>query len=135
MAYEKHTWMNGEIITAEKLNCVENGIDCLANCSHLWTNGNPTSGFPAQTISVNTQEYSSFDLCFITEDEDVWQNITVSLTKQRCYAVDGEYHAFVKFGNYIRYFTIGQDGIVFSDCRYGIKYNDKLIPYSVHAYV
>ena len=27
MSYEKHTWENGEIITAEKLNNIENGIE------------------------------------------------------------------------------------------------------------
>lgn len=37
MAFVRHEWTTGEIITAEKLNCIESGVDCLANCSNLWT--------------------------------------------------------------------------------------------------
>jgi len=29
MAYEKHTWVNGEIITASKMNNIENGIETV----------------------------------------------------------------------------------------------------------
>lgn len=134
MGYDKHTWMNGEIITAEKMNCMEDGLDCVSNCSCLWVNGNPTEAFQKQKIYINTADYATFDLCFITQDEDTWQNITISINKSRCYAVNGEYNTFVKFGNYIRYLTIMTDGIQFDDCTYGIKYNGKLIPYSVHAF-
>lgn len=66
MAYDKHTWINGEIITAEKMNCMEDGLDCVSNCSCLWVNGNPTASFAAQKIYINTADYSTFEFCFIT---------------------------------------------------------------------
>lgn len=117
------------------MNCVENGLDCVANCAALWLNRNPTAAFPAQSVSVNTADYNTFEVCFLIEDDDAWQNVIIHLTKTRAFAVNGEYHSFVKVGNYERFFTIRPGEIAFSDCKYGIKYNDKLIPYSVHAFV
>ena len=31
MSYEKQTWQNGDVITAAKLNHIENGIDAVDN--------------------------------------------------------------------------------------------------------
>lgn len=135
MAYSKHTWMQGEIITADKLNSVENGIDCVANCAALWRNDHPTAEFSAQSITANTDAYNTFELCFLIDIGGAWHNIVVRLTKSRAYATDGEYISFVKYGNYERRFRIKPGEIVFDDCVYGISYNGKLIPYSIHAFV
>lgn len=135
MAYNKHGWVHGEVITAEKLNCIEDGIDCLANCSQIWLNSNPEGNFAAQDITLDTSRFSAFELYFITEENDVWQNICIRIHKQRAYRHNGKINSFVKHGNYERYFSVEDSKISFSDCKYGAKYNGKLIPYSIHAFV
>lgn len=135
MSYTRHQWTHGEVITASKLNCIEEGIECVANCNRIWLNPNPESTFEAQDITIDTSTYTTFELYFITEEDDVWQNICIRLNKLRSYQFNGKINSLVKHGNYERYFSIEDSKISFSDCKYGVKYNQKLIPYSIHAFV
>lgn len=134
MAYSKHEWINGETITAEKLNCIECGIDCLANCSELWINPQPVSAFAAQTLTLDSSNFTKLEFYFIIEDKDSWQNIQLNINKQRTYKDNGAWHAMVKYGNYERFVTVTDAQITFSDCKYGVSYNGKLIPYSIHGF-
>lgn len=134
MAYEKHTWVHGELITEDKLNCIENGINCLANCSRVWINANPESTFPAQDILIDTTGFSSFEFYFIHEIDNAWHNICISINKNRSYKENGKINSFVKYGNYERRFAVADDKIHFDDCLYAVKYNQKLIPVSIHAF-
>ena len=53
MAYTKHTWVDDELITADKLNNIENGIETLAN--PLMASGELADG---DIISVQTADGS-----------------------------------------------------------------------------
>ncbi len=60
MAYEKHTWVNGEIITASKMNNIENGIETVdvnqANFIQMVDEGEtPSSQQPGIQIENSTQ--------------------------------------------------------------------------------
>lgn len=134
MSYNKRTWQTGEIITADKLNRIESGIDCLANCSNLWTNPQPETEFPAQDIALTTSEYRVIEICFVQEIDGAFANISLVIDKRRAYKHNGAYKAFVRYTNYERMVTVLDDKISFSDCKYGISYNSKLIPYSIHAF-
>lgn len=134
MAYNKHTWMNGEVITAEKLNGIETELDCLANCNNLWTNPQPESEFAAQDITLNTSTFTMIEIGFIQKIGDRYMNIGIVIDKRRAYKHNGSYNAFVKYGNYERTVSVYDDKISFSDCKYAVNYNDKLIPYSIHAF-
>ena len=134
MAYNKHIWTNGEVITAEKLNCIEAGVDCIANCSNIWTNPYPESEFAAQDILVDTSGYITIEICFIQKIDSKYMNISVVIDKRRAYKHNGMWNAFAKYGNYERTVSIADDRISFSDCKYAVNYNDKLIPYSIHAF-
>ena len=134
MAYSRHEWINGETITAEKLNCIEGGIDCLANCENLWTNPQPESSFAAQDIMLDLHIYRVVEFCVITKVNDLYMNFSVIIDKRRAYRHNGSYNAILKYGNYERTISVFDDRIHFSDCTYAIKYNDKLIPYSVHGF-
>lgn len=134
MAYFKHEWINGEMITAEKLNCIERGIDCVANCSELWINPQPVEKFGAQVLAIDSSTFKIIEFYFITESGDGWQNIAISVNKNRMYKDVDAWRFMVKFGNYERYITITDAQIEFSDCKYGINYNDKLIPYCIHGF-
>lgn len=134
MAYNKHTWMNGEVITAEKLNGIETELDCLANCNNLWTNPQPESEFAAQDITLNTSTFTVIEIGFIQKIGDRYMNIGIVIDKRRAYKHNGAYNAFVKYGNYERTVSVYDDKISFSDCKYAVNYNDKLIPYSIHAF-
>lgn len=134
MAYNKHTWTNGEVITAEKLNGIEAGVDCIANCNNLWTNPQPESDFAAQDISLDTSAFTVVEIGFIQKIGDNYMNIGIVIDKRRAYKHNGAYNGFVKYGNYERTVTITDSTISFSDCKYAVNYNDKLIPYSIHAF-
>lgn len=134
MAYTKRTWVNGEVITAEKLNCLEMGIDCLANCSNLWTNEQPTSDFAAQDITLDTSGFRVVEICFLQEVDGKRVNIGIVIDKRRAYKQDGAYYGLAKYGNYERIVAVLDSKISFTDCKYGISYNGKLIPYSIHAF-
>lgn len=43
MAYEKHTWANGEIITASKMNNIENGIKTVDGIKNITAQTEPTN--------------------------------------------------------------------------------------------
>lgn len=134
MAYNKHTWINGEVITAEKLNGIETELDCLANCNNLWTNPQPESEFAVQDITLNTSTFTVIEIGFIQKIGDRYMNIGIVIDKRRAYKHNGAYNAFVKYGNYERTVSVYDDKISFSDCKYAVNYNDKLIPYSIHAF-
>ena len=60
MAYEKHTWVNGEIITASKMNNIEDGIETVdlnqANFIQMVDEGEtPSSQQPGIQIENSTQ--------------------------------------------------------------------------------
>ena len=134
MAYNKHNWTNGELITAEKLNGIEEGVDCLANCNNLWTNPQPESEFAAQNIMLDIAEYRIIEICFIQKINDRYMNISIVIDKRRAYQHNGSWNAFVRYSNYERTVSVSDDRISFSDCKYAVNYNDKLIPYSIHAF-
>lgn len=134
MAYTKHSWKNGEVITAEKLNCIEEGVDCLANCSNLWTNPQPEATFPAQDIAIETENYRTIEICFITEVNGKYMNLGLVIDKRRAYKHGGAWNAIIRYGAYERSATVYDNRISFSDCKYGVNYNEKLIPYSIHAF-
>lgn len=134
MAYTKHSWKNGEVITAEKLNCIEEGVDCLANCSNLWTNPQPEATFPAQDIAIETGNYRTIEICFITEVNGKYMNLGLVIDKRRAYKHGGTWNAIIRYGAYERSATVYDNRISFSDCKYGVNYNEKLIPYSIHAF-
>lgn len=134
MAYTKRTWHNGEIITAEKLNSIENGVDCLANCSNLWTNAQPESEFPAQDVTLDTTVFRVIEICFLQDIDGKWMNMSLVIDKRRAYKQNGAYNAFVRYGNYERAVAVLDDKISFGNCKYGVNYNGKLIPYSIHAF-
>lgn len=134
MAYTKHVWKSGEVITAEKLNCIERGVDCLANCSNLWTNQNPEAEFAAQEIALDLADFRVVEVCFVQEVGGKYVNISAEIDKRRAYQHGGAWHGLVKYGNYERTFSVYDDKIGFSDCKHGINYNGKLIPYSIHAF-
>lgn len=134
MAFVRHEWTTGEIITAEKLNCIESGVDCLANCSNLWTNPQPEGEFPEKSILLDTVDYTVIEIGFIQKIGEKYMNLGIVIDKRRAYKHNGIYNGFVKYGNYERTVSISDNSISFSDCKYGINYNDKLIPYSIHAF-
>lgn len=59
MAYSKHTWSNGEVITADKMNNIEEGI--AESCPILlWENYQ--DNFDAQTIQIDLSKYRFIDI-------------------------------------------------------------------------
>ena len=73
MAYTKTTWVNGETpINADNLNNIEGGIKdnetLISNITGtiLWKNPHPTDNFQAQTVELNSDDYDTIEITFLS---------------------------------------------------------------------
>ncbi len=74
------------------------------------------------------------EICFLQEVDGKRVNIGIVIDKRRAYKQDGAYYGLAKYGNYERIVAVLDSKISFTDCKYGISYNGKLILYSIHAF-
>lgn len=68
MAYNKNIWTSGDVITAEKMNNIEDGIDGLHLYYHVLTIKNSESGGRYFHTPITVSWYSSSDVAVSSQD-------------------------------------------------------------------
>lgn len=141
MVYVKNTWNTGDVITATKLNNIENGIATVTEGTLLWTNEAPESEYAAASITLETSEYSTLVFVFSSYKTEVTRTTqTIRFEKQFSYT-HGENGAIItaELGNYVREITATDTSLSISDC---IDFTDNttinntlLVPYKILGYV
>lgn len=101
MSYEKQTWTTGDIITAEKLNHIENGIENSNNSNPLiiFTPGNSTTEVRCNYTTDEVAEMLGKDIDYTVFRPEPINAVFYDEYSHQCTAISG----FIWYGTYHSY--------------------------------